>query len=663
MDLESEEIAKAKIKYFRIKQPKIIDSKDEETRMREYDYSPEMIIEFRPGQIEEKLIPPNYYDEISDIFSKNIKYWDYRKPFDFEEWLESQEPITFSEKNMIEISYKSGDRILIGTWIKSKILELFSNRTAPWDNREEITRNCRLLLDLEENYFIKNIKENKKSVSKHSREEIIDYIKEKWLFKGMEDKKIYHILYNLEFFEESKILSGTQELYKVNFDERLYIPCKENETWDIRENRELLLGVMNQAFYELLIRNAKEIQGIEKDYLLEEEFKNRIKILEDISSEPYYQLIDDSIANDRLLELKKLGYNITFDPYNPNHLYPSGNIKYFKYMSNQIMASWEEQKKERENIQEIADKLTIQEARKIFTEDFYHGRAYYQVKEQSKGREIRRSGEYCEANKNNFYPDGSVKYFWVDYQGHMSDFEDRRKILEFADELPREVAIELKKADELAEYQEKERKENEERVKSVIKSSKFSKKYQKAIRDAKEGEVPDKLEFAMNLLEQNQKYIRQKKLSSEKRTRKITIEDMVQEIANITENRFEIKEQISEDLYMRIFTNKINFDDVIELLSDIIITEDEAKCVATIWQILKSIEDADLTEDIITEGKVKNLFPRLYEETDINKKSAKIIAEIYNSQIESLKEKRAEEHDKKVKKIKSMRKQVESIEL
>ncbi len=662
MDLESEEIAKAKIKYFRIKQPKIIDSKDKEIRMREYDYSPEMIIEFRPGQIEEKLIPANYYGEISDIFARNIKYWDYRKPFDFEEWLESQEPITFSEGDIIELPYKDGDRILIGTWIKSKILELFANRTAPWDNREAIIRDCRLLLDLEKDCFIKNIETNKKSVSKYSREEIIQHIKEKWLLKGMEDKDIYPIIYNQKFFEESKILSGTQELYKATFDRRLYIPCDENETWDIRENRELLLGIMNQAFYELLIRNAKEIQGIEKDYLFEEEFRKRIKVLENISSENYYQLIDDSIANDRLLELKKLGYNITFDPYNPANLYPNGNIKYFKYMPKQMM-EWEQQEEESENIQKIADKLTIQEARRTFPEEFYHERAYYQVKEQSKGKEIIRIGEYCEANENNFYPDGSVKYFWVDYDGRMNDFETRRKILEFADELPKEVALELKKSDELSMYQEKERKENEERVKSIIKSSNFSKKYQKAIRDAKDGEVPDKLEFAMNLLEQNQKYIRQKKLNSEKRTRKITIEEMIQEIAKITENRFEIKEQINEDLYWRIVSNKINFDDVIELLSDIIITEDEAKCVATIWQISKEIEDADITEDTITGENIRELFPKLNEKTDINKKSAELVAKIYNSQMKSFKEKREEEHAQKVKKIKSLRKQVESIEL
>ena len=245
----------------------------------------------------------------------------------------------------------------------------------------------------------------------------------------------------------------------------------------------------------------------------------------------------------------------------------------------------------------------------------------------------------------------------------MNDFETRRKILEFADELPKEVALELKKSDELSMYQEKERKENEERVKSIIKSSNFSKKYQKAIRDAKDGEVPDKLEFAMNLLEQNQKYIRQKKLNSEKRTRKITIEEMIQEIAKITENRFEIKEQINEDLYWRIVSNKINFDDVIELLSDIIITEDEAKCVATIWQISKEIEDADITEDTITGENIRELFPKLNEKTDINKKSAELVAKIYNSQMKSFKEKREEEHAQKVKKIKSLRKQVESIEL
>lgn len=364
------EIAKAKIKYFRILPPKTVDENGKSVKAREQDYNPGAILELRPGDIEKRLIP----------FLNNMQYWDYQKPFDYSEWLKMQKPITFTEDGQYELKYNGGDKILIGNWIKYKILELFAKRKAPWDNRGQIINNCTLLLELIKNGFIKSRNFPTENLSMYSEEEIIDFIKKNCCFKGAEDAQIYPLIYDDEnFFSKARIFSGTQELYSCKYNEELYVPYRKNETWNLNENLELLLGMMNQSFYEMLIQNAEEIQGSKKDWLFEEEYKNRIKILRNrfYNDRIYYQAIDDNMATEKILELRKLGYNISFDPYNINDSYPNGNIKYFS-----VEFHGNEWIKKKSTIEQFADELTDEEARKIFPEDFYLGRAYYQVRER-----------------------------------------------------------------------------------------------------------------------------------------------------------------------------------------------------------------------------------------------------------------------------------------
>lgn len=365
----------------------------------------------------------------------------------------------------------------------------------------------------------------------------------------------------------------------------------------------------------------------------------------------YYQAIDDEISTMKILELQQAGYNISFDPYNINNSYPNGNIKYFSYG-----LEWTGDEKRKETIAQFADELTVAEARKIFPEDFYFGRAYYQVKDEVSSETLyARNGKYCKYNKDNFYPNGNIKYFWVDYYGSMSDFEHRARILEFADELPTSIAIELMRADELAEYHHSLAQSDKDKIRNFMESPYFSKRYQKAIRRTESGKIPNEEEFARAQLEESEKHLIQKRLNSATRTRKITIYEMIEEIDNIAKNWYEIDDKIGKEVLWRLHAHKISFDDVILLLSDVILTEDEAKCIAGSWALLKRIKGKEIQGEFITDEQVRDLFPELYEEKKVNKKSAEIVAKLYNSHIEGLKQQRAEQHKQKIEKLKSMR--------
>lgn len=223
------------------------------------------------------------------------------------------------------------------------------------------------------------------------------------------------------------------------------------------------------------------------------------------------------------------------------------------------------------------------------------------------------------------------------------------------------MAVKLKRDDELSDYYYSIEESNENKVKSFMKSSSFSKRYQKAIKNIEDGKFLEPVEFARQQLSEQEKHFRGKKLNSDKRVRRITIEEMIEEIDSIAENRFALEDKLSKQQYARLSDEKIDFDDVIQLLSDVILTEDDAKCVAISWVLSKKLREKDITDDVITAEQVRLLFPELDEESDVNKTAAEIIARFYNSNTESLKQKRAETHKKKVQKLKSMR--YEDIEI
>lgn len=379
---------KSRIKYFKILPSMIINENGDGTTLRKYPYKPGMIIELRPGEIERKLLPVKngmYYDSLK-IFFRNLQLWNYKKTFDFSEWIRMQQPFTFEESGKSELQYESGDRILVGNWIKSKMLQLFVQRRTPWNNMVEIIKNCSTLMALIKSGVVRTIKNSNNNVSKfpYSEDQIIEHILKKFCFGESEDKEIYPFLYCENIFARAKIFSGTQELYKASFKEGLIIPYQKGETWDITESRELLLGMIDQAFYELLVLHSAEIQAPEKDRMFEDEFRNRIKILRAPDrhiDKIYYQALDDDIATDKILELQRQGYHISFDEYDSNSRYPNGHIRYFTYSFSRY-ANSEDVQKQMESIEPYAEQLTNVEAKKAFPEDFYFGRAYYQVKER-----------------------------------------------------------------------------------------------------------------------------------------------------------------------------------------------------------------------------------------------------------------------------------------
>ena len=260
------------------------------------------------------------------------------------------------------------------------MLQLFVQRRAPWNNIIAIINNCSTLMALIKSGVVRTINTSNNNVSKfpYSEDEIIEYIMKKWCFDEREDKEIYPFLYC------ENIFAGTQELYKASFKEGLIVPYQKGETWDIKENRELLLGMIDQAFYEMLVLHSAEIQVPEKDRIFEDAFRNRIKILRAPDrhiDKIYYQAIDDEIATDKILELQSQGYYISFDEYDSNSRYPNGHIRYFTCSFSRYTNS-EDIQKQRELLEPYAEQLTDVEAKRVFPEDFHFGRAYYQVKER-----------------------------------------------------------------------------------------------------------------------------------------------------------------------------------------------------------------------------------------------------------------------------------------
>lgn len=235
MELEREiAIAKEKIKYFKILPSKIVDENGEEAKLRNYDLEPGAIIELRPGQIEEELIKfGGIHDSFSEIFLRNRKDWDYRKPFNFYKWIEMQKPITFEEDGKCELYYQHGDKVLIGPWIKAKIIQLFASRKKFWDNKVAIVQDCKLLEYLAKKGCLKIMGTDINGISVHNEQEIFDIITEKCSLKEGEDGEVYDILHNSDFFRNAKIISATQELYQSDYDEELLLPFHEGEIWDI----------------------------------------------------------------------------------------------------------------------------------------------------------------------------------------------------------------------------------------------------------------------------------------------------------------------------------------------------------------------------------------------------------------------------------------------
>lgn len=255
-----------------------------------------------------------------------------------------------------------------------------------------------------------------------------------------------------------------------------------------------------------------------------------------------------------------------------------------------------------------------------------------------------------------------MRYFWVNYYGEPNDFQKREKTLELADELSPEVALQLKRADDLAEYNHSIDKRIQEKATRIIKRSGFAKKYQAAIKKS-QGDIPNELAFARMQIEETEKHLRQKRLHDATRTRTLTINEMLTELDNIYKEGYKHRDKLGEELYEKLCHQNIDFDDVIQILSDVILTEDDSKCISLAWRLSKRITEKDVTSDTLTGEEVRALFPELFEDTAVNKTSSKIIARNYNSYIERLMRQRIESHTKKVDALNAMKTDYKGTEL
>ena len=374
----------------------------------------------------------------------------------------------------------------------------------------------------------------------------------------------------------------------------LRLPFMEGEILDWARNRELLLSVLNQEFYRKIIRDSREVLAPEKDILFREEFSNKIKVfgreLEGLKD--YYQAFDDTGVTQKINQLKKEG-TIKI---NIKDSYPNGNIRYFSCPLGE------------RTIKQLADELTITEARRVFPEDFYYERAYYQVKIEHQEEFLEWSQTHknlmhtCSCNSNNFYENGGVRYFWVDYYGNQNDFERRQCALELAEEVPKEKAKQLQREDKLAIY--------------------------------KEGLTQREQQMGTISPE-----IRQKRLHTDKRTRELSVEQMIEEVNRLINNH---KGKKRKDICYG--KKPLTLDDVILLLIDVKLTEEDAQCVATVWTLLKRIDEQDIADDSITPDQVIELFPELWDQSEVSYKAARIIAKRFNDWIIKQKERIQKAH-------------------
>ena len=566
------------IKYFQVYPP----LNNEQSVSLKNGWQPGDIIEYRPGQLEKRLIVPERgFNRYLAQLRRDIRHWDYGNSFDFKKWLSMQEDITFTKHGYCEFSYRIGDRIIVGPWIKSKMLQMLKN-PYQWNSDSKLYINCQYLLRLKEDSSI----HEEHPISS----ETTGVISEEFMPSVNAQNRYY-----FDVFRDLNLFSNSADVYENYGIMMLTIPFDEGETWGLSNNWELVLSVINQALYRQIFLESKEITGREKTILLNEEFANRIKVYgrESTDKKDYYQAIDDSGATQQLKRLKEEWMiTLTIKDY-----YPNGNIRYFSCRMG-------------DRVSQFADELTSAEARRIFPEDFYYERAYYQVREECQEDFLEWSQNHqtrmhqCECNPNNFYGNGGVKYFWVDYYGNPSDFYKRKQVLEFADEMPTEIAIQLKKADDLAKYQE-----------------------QAKLKETKEVEVPPTT--------------RQRRLNSKIRTQELTLEQMVTEINGRIKKSKERWDYESG-------RKELKLDDVILLLRDIMLTEDDARCVTISWNLLQKMDQQDITDDFVTPDQVKELFPALWDESDVSLQAAKIVSIKYNNIAKERMEKRLKWHREKL---------------
>lgn len=257
------------------------------------------IIQFTDGRLEHDLLT-TMSNERHNEFLKQLKtqatVYDYDKPFDFDEWLGEQQPIKSDKRTSCQFYIEGNDMIIIGPWLKQKFLEYLSMREIPRDyecfgtDQGPITDIETLLEDLlldehgilDYHAFVRRISDGKNSQTPESHGELVvnalNNIENLEQLLNSQDAKRKSLFKDI--LDAAGLFSASTELYKFKgFKHRIIIEWNEEEEWDLRTNRTLLLLTMNQGLYRFISGGSTEVTGIAKDILFKELYENRICIL------------------------------------------------------------------------------------------------------------------------------------------------------------------------------------------------------------------------------------------------------------------------------------------------------------------------------------------------------------------------------------------------
>ena len=116
-----------------------------------------------------------------------------------------------------------------------------------------------------------------------------------------------------------------------------------------------------------------------------------------------------------------------------------------------------------------------------------------------------------------------------------------------------------------------------------------------------------------------------------KRSRKLTLKQIIDELEKTKKSStpnipLEYQTLINYPIYFdssyegipSMILSRLEPEDVIHLLPDVIINADQAECIAASWNMLELIEKNDIRTDTITASQVKDLFFELSDDEEIN---------------------------------------------
>lgn len=128
-----------------------------------------------------------------------------------------------------------------------------------------------------------------------------------------------------------------------------------------------------------------------------------------------------------------------------------------------------------------------------------------------------------------------------------------------------------------------------------------------------------------------------------KRSRKLTLKQIIDELEKTKKSStpnipLEYQTLINYPIYFDssyegipyMILSRLEPEDVIHLLPDVIINADQAECIAASWNMLELIEKKDIRTDTITASQVKDLFFELSDDEEISQEVAELVASVFN---------------------------------